>query len=447
MNVRVYDRDILRNGNYLVEWSDDDGTIGRKLVSPSWGKNTGQHIPFRAKDYDTIRETLVSLARGDWQQAERALLNAGEEDWVHPLRGMVFLGKGKKQEADREFRAALETSGAPCLRRWLDSPKLPPVATGNLTPSERALRMKRQQAARDPWYELFIPFGTRYELIRKIKKAPSQEKMEAIARLEQVWRKYRRHDVPILRCADLILAADRNIPIIEAVSEYAVTEGGGTPIYVGIAEQAALSGKASQEFLTLARVTAKAGNGLEMIQIAVQLARARNDAEIREIVKAIEILDRSIPDNRATDIIISDSPDGLKKKMKDAKTREQRIAIEEIMELFNKYGRHIAAAEIADRILAADRNISILVKIAEYAIVEGSNTLAYINIADYAARAPLADQEFLRIAELIKENKAGLEAFALANQAMEAKTGEELQKVRDRIALLENKTDFAAFQR
>ena len=216
-----------------------------------------------------------------------------------------------------------------------------------------------------------MPFGTRHALDKKIKNAPTREKREAIAKLETVWRKYRRHDLTVLRCADMILKAGRNVTVIGGVSEYAVTQGGNTMVYVGIAEYAAVAPKASKEFLTLAGSVEKMGGSRMMIDFASLLAKAQTDAEIRGVMKYLEIMDRYSADMNSGAVSFLDPVGDLEKKMNAAKTGEKRKAIAEILDLLKSHRQYLPAMEIADDILDADRNIPILSKLAEYAIVQG----------------------------------------------------------------------------
>ena len=142
MNVRVYDTDNEAR-QYLVEWSDVNGAGWRTLAFPSRGKSSGpMHIPFLAKDYDKIRETLTFISQGDWREAEGALRSARNAPWVNPLRGMVYLGMKKNREADREFHAALEKTSAPSIRNWLTAFKRPPIPVKYLfqSPEDQTVR-------------------------------------------------------------------------------------------------------------------------------------------------------------------------------------------------------------------------------------------------------------------------------------------------------------------
>jgi hypothetical protein len=127
----------------------------------------------------------------------------------------------------------------------------------------------------------------------------------------------------------------------------------------------------------------------------------------------------------------------LDKKIEKANTPEKREAIAHVRDLFKEYHRHFAAMEIVDDILAADRNIPILSKLADYAIRQGSATSVYISIAEQASKAPLADREFLQLAELVKKNDTGVARFTdLACQAAQANTDADLKEVRKKIAAM-----------
>ena len=56
----------------------------------------------------------------------------------------------------------------------------------------------------------------------KKKKAKTPEKREAISRIARVLQEYKRHQGPAEECADLILATDRNVPVIEKIAEYSI---------------------------------------------------------------------------------------------------------------------------------------------------------------------------------------------------------------------------------
>jgi len=124
----------------------------------------------------------------------------------------------------------------------------------------------------------------------------------------------------------------------------------------------------------------------------------------------------------------------IKKKKKMAHTSEKREAIEKIQKLFRQYDRHYAVMKCVDLILEADRNVEVIEKIAEYGIVEGGATMLYVKIAEYAARAPVADDEFIELAELVKRGNRGM--IKLAQQASEASDETELEGVRQKINVL-----------
>lgn len=126
----------------------------------------------------------------------------------------------------------------------------------------------------------------------------------------------------------------------------------------------------------------------------------------------------------------------IQQKKEMAQTPEKREAIEKIQELFWKYKRHFLVMKCVDLILDTDRNIAVIGKIAEYGIVEGPSTYIYVSIAEYAAKAPIADDEFIELAELVKRGNRGM--VKLAQQASEAGNETELEEVRKKIKVLMN---------
>lgn len=129
----------------------------------------------------------------------------------------------------------------------------------------------------------------------------------------------------------------------------------------------------------------------------------------------------------------------LDAKIEKVKSPEKRKAIAHIRDLFQAYDRHYMAMNVVDYIIAADRNVPVLAKLAEYAITEGSHTGTYVDIARYAGEATLAEKEFLRLAEIVKKRNGGASLVGLARQAARAKTEADLQPIRDRITALEKK--------
>ena len=119
-------------------------------------------------------------------------------------------------------------------------------------------------------------------------------------------------------------------------------------------------------------------------------------------------------------------------------TPEKREAISNIQQLLHKHKRHYLAMKCIGLIFTADRNVEIIEKMAEYAIVEGSGTGTYIQLAEYAAQSKIADYEFLDIAELIKKSRGNV-SVELALQASKAQTREELKEVRNKIDELKKK--------
>ena len=85
-----------------------------------------------------------------------------------------------------------------------------------------------------------------------------------------------------------------------------------------------------------------------------------------------------------------------------------------------------------DMILEADRNVKVIEKIAEYGIAEPSSTLLYVEIAECAEKAPVADDEFIELAELVKKTGRGDLRF-FARQASYARNERELDDVMQKI--------------
>ncbi len=129
----------------------------------------------------------------------------------------------------------------------------------------------------------------------------------------------------------------------------------------------------------------------------------------------------------------------LDQRIEKVKSPEKRKAIIHIRDLFQTYDRHYMAMDVVDYIIDADRNVPVLAKLAEYAITEGSHTGTYVDIARYAGKAPLAEKEFLQLAEIVKKRNGGASLVSLARQAALAKTEADLKPVRDKIAALEKK--------
>ncbi len=131
----------------------------------------------------------------------------------------------------------------------------------------------------------------------------------------------------------------------------------------------------------------------------------------------------------------------LEKKIEKAQTPEKREAITKIRDVHMEYRQNTDALSIADLILKADRNVWILEKLAEYGIRQGGVTPLYISLAKQAAKAPLADQEFLRLAEIFKKqgDRYHFQVIPkLGKAAARAKTESDLSKVREEISRLES---------
>jgi len=122
----------------------------------------------------------------------------------------------------------------------------------------------------------------------------------------------------------------------------------------------------------------------------------------------------------------------LERKKKMADTWEKREAIGRMQELFREYDRNIGAMKCADLILEADRNADVIAKLAEYAITNDGGTGMYIRLAEYAAVAPVADYEFLEMAELLKTSVTA-RIDRLARAASRARSESELRDVRSKM--------------
>jgi len=116
-----------------------------------------------------------------------------------------------------------------------------------------------------------------------------------------------------------------------------------------------------------------------------------------------------------------------------AGTEEKREAIESIHKIFKKYRRHLAVMDCVEMIVKTDRNVDIIKNLAAFGIREGSATQNYIELAEYAMNAPLADTEFIEIADLIKLSGSG-DPMRFAKRAAQANTEKELNIVRADIA-------------
>lgn len=121
----------------------------------------------------------------------------------------------------------------------------------------------------------------------------------------------------------------------------------------------------------------------------------------------------------------------LEQKKEMAQTREQRDAISGIQKTYRKYKRHtVSALRCSDLILTADRNVTIIGKIAEYGIKVPYHTLAFIEVAECAAKAPVADEEFIVLAKRIIKPWGTGKVLELAKLVAEAQNEAELTAVR-----------------
>lgn len=128
------------------------------------------------------------------------------------------------------------------------------------------------------------PSGVMHELEQKKDMASTPEKREAITGIQKILRKYKRHDVAALKCADLILATNRNVRVIEKIAEYATVELSNTMDYVKIAEYAARSRFAADEFLEIAELIETHGG-----KVAIELARLTSQARDEEALHEVRL--------------------------------------------------------------------------------------------------------------------------------------------------------------
>ena len=95
----------------------------------------------------------------------------------------------------------------------------------------------------------------------------------------------------------------------------------------------------------------------------------------------------------------------VKKAIKLAQTDEKKESIRAIYNRMKVYGKHITSAETcAYLVLSTDRNEKIIETITtDYVLQPFGGTSSYVELAQFAAKAPLADKEFIEIAELMKK--------------------------------------------
>ena len=206
---------------------------------------------------------------------------AGKTPLINPMRGIILFNGGvdaKLTEARDAFDAALKEKQSPCIRKWMESER---------TAWSKEISRSHGASQKVPWLVSFLQVDTESRWEKKIKKAHTPEKLAAINKLKLVWNNYHRHDPAALQCADLILKADRNVPIIESVGEYAITEGSNTALYLYITEQAARSKKASREFLDIAAAVRRTGDGGVIYSIAGRVAEAQTEAELKPLREKI----------------------------------------------------------------------------------------------------------------------------------------------------------------
>ena len=135
------------------------------------------------------------------------------------------------------------------------------------------------------------------EIEKKIEKAPTPEKREAITKIRDVYREIKQNSI-VLNIADLILKADRNIQVLESLAEYGIRQGGGTPLYMSLAEQAAKAPLADKEFLRLAEIFKKQDSGYNfqtIPKLGEEAAQAKTEAELKIVRDKIAILESKLP--------------------------------------------------------------------------------------------------------------------------------------------------------
>ena len=280
-------------------------------------------------------------------------------------------------------------------------------------------------------------------------EAPTPEKREAITRIMGYYKQYRQCTLAAIQCSKIVLDAERNIPVIVKLAEYALSYGSNTMTYIGIAEYAAKSNLATDEFWDLAELARTYGSeSMTMVKLARKAAHADNESELKEARSEIRDLERKLAASSTPRYALPKKPaetymtlDEVDKKMDSADTPEKRAAINQIRKVLKKYKRHYKMTECVDLILEADRNVDVIRAIAEYGITTPYHTFAFADVAEYAAIAPLADKEFIDIAKLVKNRLSGTAVFVdLARQASQAQDDDELDDVRRKIRLEESKS-------
>ena len=112
-------------------------------------------------------------------------------------------------------------------------------------------------------------------------------------------------------------------------------------------------------------------------------------------------------------------------------TLGQKYAVYRVENIYRLYDRHFAARdEIIKIISSTDRNLNVLVDLAEYAAKRGQNTPLYVELARYAARSPVASTEFVDIARNIKPTTYWSEWEHVAEAFANADSKEEVRRLR-----------------
>ncbi len=272
MNVRVYDRDSRQKKRHLVEWSDRDGSGWRTLALPPLPASGGER--YQAKDHRIIQSVLSHIAGRQYHEAVNELRSAGNAPWVNPLLGSLQKNRNAG-EASAALSAAMNEARSPCIKRWLEDTR--PSLFEKISLSNLLARSLVK-----------VTGNTETRMEKKIRKASTPEKRKAIEHLLIFWRDYRYHDLSILKCSDMILKTDRNIPVIVRIAEYSLENGSNTFDYIHIAECAAHAKIASREFIYLAEEVRWGGSSLN--DLAKRVARAETEAELQALRAEIAAL-------------------------------------------------------------------------------------------------------------------------------------------------------------
>ena len=112
-------------------------------------------------------------------------------------------------------------------------------------------------------------------------------------------------------------------------------------------------------------------------------------------------------------------------------TLGQRFAIYRVESIYRTYDRNFSARdEIIELIQETNRNINVLVELAEFAAMRGSNTVLYIRLARYASRSRYASSEFADIARKIRPDTRWIEWEHVAEALADAESKDEVRRLR-----------------